>query len=133
MVSQLGEIDLATARPPAPAPHGNDQLVIEQDVDLQIVEEWVARTWPSAQALQNEIKELLISALQLDDLRPDDIDAEQALFVEGLGLDSIDALELGVALQKRYGISLSADSEDTRRHFASVRALAALVETQRKQ
>jgi acyl carrier protein len=48
-------------------------------------------------------------------------------------LDSIDALELGVALQKRYGISLSADSQDTRRHFASVRALAALIETSRKK
>ena len=47
------------------------------------------------QALQHEIKELLISALQLEDLSPDDIDPEQALFVEGLGLDSIDALELG--------------------------------------
>jgi acyl carrier protein len=55
------------------------------------------------------------------------------LFVEGLGLDSIDALELGVALQKRYGISLSAESEDTRRHFASVRALAAMIESNRKK
>jgi len=76
---------------------------------------------------------MIIDVLQLEDISPDDINAEEPLFVEGLGLDSIDALELGVALQKRYGISLSADSEDTRRHFASVRALAALVETQRKQ
>ena len=82
---------------------------------------------------EQEVKEKIIDVLQLEDITPDDINAEEPLFVEGLGLDSIDALELGVALQKRYGISLSADSEDTRRHFASVRALAALVETQRKQ
>ena len=81
---------------------------------------------------EQEVQEMIIDVLQLEDIGPDDIKAEEPLFVEGLGLDSIDALELGVALQKRYGISLSADSEDTRRHFASVRALAALVETQRK-
>lgn len=83
--------------------------------------------------LELEVKQLIIEVLQLEDIGPDDIDSGAPLFVEGLGLDSIDALELGVALQKRYGISLSADSEDTRRHFASVRALAALVETHRKK
>ena len=62
----------------------------------------------------------------------DDIDAEQPLFVEGLGLDSIDALELGLALQKRYGVTMSADSEETRRHFRSIRALAAFVANSRK-
>ncbi|AKU24461.1 MULTISPECIES: phosphopantetheine-binding protein [Telluria group] len=82
---------------------------------------------------EQEVKELIIEVLQLEDIAPDDIDNEAPLFVEGLGLDSIDALELGVALQKRYGISLSADSADTRRHFASVRALAALVESQGKK
>ncbi|GAA0760497.1 phosphopantetheine-binding protein [Ideonella azotifigens] len=83
------------------------------------------------EALEREIKELLISALNLEDLRPEDIDAEQALFVEGLGLDSIDALELGLALQKRYGVSMAADSAETRRHFASVRALAQFVSAAR--
>ncbi|WP_092948493.1 phosphopantetheine-binding protein [Roseateles sp. YR242] len=84
------------------------------------------------QALEKEIKELLISALQLEDLSPDDIDANQSLFVEGLGLDSIDALELGLALQKRYGVSMAADSAETRRHFASIRALAEFVSANRK-
>lgn len=84
------------------------------------------------QALQKEIKELLIAALQLEDIGPEDIDAEQALFVEGLGLDSIDALELGLALQKRYGVSMAADSAETRRHFASIRALAEFVSAHRK-
>ena len=83
--------------------------------------------------LEQEVKELIIEVLQLEDITPDDIDSGAPLFVEGLGLDSIDALELGVALQKKYGISLSADSEGTRRHFASVHALATMIETHRKK
>lgn len=83
------------------------------------------------QSLEQEVKQVIIDVLQLEDMTPEDIEADQPLFVEGLGLDSIDALELGVALQKRYGISLSADSEETRRHFASVRALAALIASHR--
>jgi acyl carrier protein len=79
------------------------------------------------QQLEQEIKELIISSLALEDVSPQDIDPAAPLFVEGLGLDSIDALELGLALQKRYGVTLSADSEETRRHFSSVRALAAFV------
>jgi acyl carrier protein len=81
--------------------------------------------------LEQEVKEMIIDVLQLEDISPADIENDAPLFVEGLGLDSIDALELGVALQKRYGISLSAESEDTRRHFASVRALASLIENNR--
>jgi len=82
--------------------------------------------------LELEVKELIIDVLQLEDVTPADIDNDAPLFVDGLGLDSIDALELGVALQKKYGISLSADSEETRRHFTSVSALAALIESHRK-
>ncbi|WP_077034417.1 phosphopantetheine-binding protein [Pelomonas sp. KK5] len=83
--------------------------------------------------LEHEIKSLLIEALNLEDMTPEAIDPEQALFVKGLGLDSIDALELGLALQKRYGISMSADSEETRRHFGSIRALAQFVGTARSR
>jgi acyl carrier protein len=79
------------------------------------------------QSLEEEVKQLIIDALQLEDITPADIDTDAPLFIEGLGLDSIDALELGVALQKRYGISLSADSEETRRHFKSVSTLCALI------
>ncbi|WP_245593970.1 phosphopantetheine-binding protein [Arenimonas metalli] len=71
--------------------------------------------------------------MSLEDIAADDIDAEAPLFNEGLGLDSIDALELGLALQKRYGVTLAADSEETRQHFASVRALSAFVAANRKQ
>lgn len=81
--------------------------------------------------LEQEVKELIIEVLQLEDMAPADIDSEAPLFVDGLGLDSIDALEIGVALQKRYGITLPPDSQDTRRHFASVRDLAALIESHR--
>lgn len=79
------------------------------------------------QLLEDEVKELIIDSLQLEDIAVDDIDSEAPLFIEGLGLDSIDALELGVALQKRYGISLSADSAETRNHFKSVRTLCDLI------
>jgi acyl carrier protein len=80
------------------------------------------------EALENEVKEMIIASLQLEDITPADIDTNAPLFVDGLGLDSIDALELGVALRKRYGIQLSADSEDTRKHFASVHALVELIQ-----
>jgi len=85
----------------------------------------------AAQQPEDDIKRLIIDVLQLEDITPDDIDPDAPLFVEGLGLDSIDALELGVAIQKRYGIILSANSEETRRHFASVRALSAMIDKNR--
>ena len=83
------------------------------------------------QALEPEIKQLIITTMSLEDIAVDDIDAEAPLFNEGLGLDSIDALELGLALQKRYGVTLAADSQETRQHFASVRALSAFVAAHR--
>lgn len=83
------------------------------------------------QALEQEIVALVIESLNLEDIGPSDIDPDAALFVDGLGLDSIDALELGLALQKRYGVSMSANSQETRRHFSSIRALAAFVSTAR--
>jgi acyl carrier protein len=83
--------------------------------------------------LELEVKQLIIDVLQLEDVTPDDIDPDAPLFVDGLGLDSIDALEIGVALQKRYGITLPAEAQETRGHFASVRALAALIASQRKK
>ncbi|RXZ36911.1 acyl carrier protein [Oxalobacteraceae bacterium CAVE-383] len=85
------------------------------------------------QQLENEVKQLIIDVLQLEDMQIADIDTDAPLFGDGLGLDSIDALELGVALQKRYGITLSANSEETRRHFQSVAALVAMLGEQRKE
>ncbi len=81
--------------------------------------------------MDREIKDLIIESLALEDLRAEDIDSGAPLFVDGLGLDSIDALELGLALQKRFGVQLSADAADNRKHFASVDALAAFISAQR--
>lgn len=81
-------------------------------------------------SLRKEIKELIVSTLSLEGVRPDDIADDGVLFGDGLGLDSIDAIELGVAIRKRYGISVSAEG-DPRRHFASVATLAAFVAANR--
>jgi acyl carrier protein len=78
-------------------------------------------------ALKSQIKELIIGSLELEDIRPENIDDSAPIFGEGLGLDSIDALELGVALKKRFGIKFSAESADNKKHFASVDALAAFI------
>ena len=73
---------------------------------------------------KQEIKELIISALELEDIRPENIVDSEPLFGEGLGLDSIDALELGVALKKKFGVKFSAENAENKKHFASVDALA---------
>ena len=77
--------------------------------------------------LKQEIKELIISSLELEDIKPEDIKDDAPIFGKGLGLDSIDALELGVTIKKKFGVKLSAESEDSRKHFASVNALAEFI------
>jgi acyl carrier protein len=79
------------------------------------------------EALETEIKALIVEALRLEDVKPEDIDSAAPIFGAGLALDSIDALELGVAIQKRYGIKMSADADENKKHFSSVRSLAAFV------
>jgi acyl carrier protein len=83
-------------------------------------------------ALEQEIAQLIIDTLNLEHLTAADIPAQQPLFGEGLGLDSVDALELALALQKHYAIRIESDVKDSRRHFATVASLAAFVEEQRK-
>ena len=80
--------------------------------------------------LQLEIKNLIIDALGLEDMAAEDIAADLTLFGEGLGLDSVDALELGLAIQKRFDIKIDAEAKDTRKHFANVASLAAFVSSQ---
>jgi acyl carrier protein len=77
--------------------------------------------------LKSQIKELIVSALELEDIKPENIVDSEPIFGSGLGLDSIDALELGVALKKKFGVKFAAESEDNRKHFASVDALAAYI------
>lgn len=77
--------------------------------------------------LHNELKILIIESLNLEDIKIEDIDSEAPLFGEGLGLDSIDALELGLAIKKKYNIVINADDTNTREHFSSVENLAKYV------
>jgi acyl carrier protein len=77
--------------------------------------------------LELEIKRLIVSALDLEDVDPAEIETESPLFNDGLGLDSIDALELGIAIKKKYNVSFSAEDKDNRKHFASVGALARFI------
>lgn len=82
---------------------------------------------PDLQTLETEIKTLIIESLDLEDITPDDIDSEAPLFIEGLGLDSIDALEIGVALQKTYQLKMGSKPEEMKAHFYSVHTIAKLV------
>ncbi|GHU65368.1 acyl carrier protein [Spirochaetia bacterium] len=77
--------------------------------------------------LKLQIKELIIKALELEDLKPENIKDAEPIFGDGLGLDSIDALELGIALKKKFGVKFSAENADNKKHFASVDALAAYI------
>ena len=78
------------------------------------------------------IKEMIISALNLEDITPDDIDTEAPLFNEGLGLDSIDALELGLAMKNTFGVTINPESEDVEKHFYSVKTLQEYIEGSKK-
>jgi acyl carrier protein len=81
--------------------------------------------------LKQEIKRLIIDALDLEDTQPEDIADDIPLFGdEGFGLDSIDALELGIALRKKYKVQLEANDAGNREHFRSVNSLAQLVTAQ---
>lgn len=85
----------------------------------------------TARNLEGELKRLIVEALMLEDIRPDEIDSEAPLFYEGLGLDSIDSLDLAMALEDRFGVRTEKDSGVNRQHFASVRALADFVAANR--
>ncbi len=80
---------------------------------------------------ERELAELLVQSLNLDDVAPESIDPEAPLFNTGLGLDSIDALELALAISKKYGFQLRSDNEDNRRIFASLRALSEHIQQHR--
>ena len=81
--------------------------------------------------LENEVAKLIVEALNLEDIKPESIDPEAPLFREGLGLDSIDALELALAISKKYGFKLQSDDKQNSQIFRSLRALASHVEQNR--
>jgi acyl carrier protein len=101
----------------------------------RIVAHLAARRWIDPMSEQNpaerELAQLLVESLNLEDVDPAQIDPEAALFGDGLGLDSIDALELALAVSKQYGFQLRSDSEENRRIFGSLRALSAHIEQSR--
>jgi len=81
---------------------------------------------------EQKLKEIIVSSLDLEDVSPSDIDTESPLFGEGLGLDSIDALELGMAIKREFGIAFSKNPDDNKRIFRSVSTLAEYIEGQRQ-
>jgi len=78
---------------------------------------------PEQKQLEEELKELIVDGLVLEDVTPEDIDADEPLFNTGVGLDSVDALELVMLLQKEYGIDVSNPDEETKQHFNTGRAV----------
>jgi len=83
--------------------------------------------------LEKELAELLVEALFLEDVDPASIDPEAPLFGDGLGLDSIDALEIAMAVAKKYQVELSPNNQNNREIFSSLRSLAAYIDANRKQ
>lgn len=77
--------------------------------------------------LKTALKELIIETLDLEDIEVSDINDDEALFIDGLGLDSIDALELGLAIKKTYNVKIDANSEETKQHFSSINSLSEFV------
>ncbi|HEX9051260.1 MAG TPA: phosphopantetheine-binding protein [Anaeromyxobacter sp.] len=82
--------------------------------------------------LERELKQLIIDTLNLEGTTPERIATDAPLFGEGLGLDSIDALELALEIKKRYGVRTKANDEENRKIFASVRSLAAHIAANRQ-
>ncbi len=82
--------------------------------------------------LELEIKQIIVQSLNLEGVTPESIDSTAPLFVEGLGLDSIDALELAMALRQKYGVKTGSDEATNRKIFASVRSLAEFVAANRQ-
>lgn len=80
------------------------------------------------EALEPRIKRVIVDALMLEDIKPEDIDTDAPLFVEGLGLDSIDALELALAIHKEFGVRTTANDERNREYFYSVASLAKFIQ-----
>lgn len=78
-----------------------------------------------------DIKALIVEVLALEDIQPEEIETDAPLFIEGLGLDSIDALELAMGLEEKYGVIITDDPERNEKIFASVATLADLVTAER--
>lgn len=80
---------------------------------------------------EHELAALIVNSLNLESITPEQIGPETPLFSGGLGLDSIDALELALAISRRYGFSLRSDNPENKRIFSCLRELSAHVQSQR--
>ena len=80
--------------------------------------------------MENELKQLIISSLDLEDISVEEIDSHEALFNDGLGLDSIDALELGLAIRKKYDVRIDAEKDDVVTIFSSIVTLSQFITTE---
>jgi acyl carrier protein len=81
--------------------------------------------------LERQLKQLIVSALNLEDISPEQIGSEEPLFGEGLGLDSIDGLELGMAIRKAYNVKIESVTDETRKIFTSIRTIAQFIAAQK--
>lgn len=84
-------------------------------------------------ALEEDLRELIVDGLVLQDVQPSDIQPEEPLFEEGLGLDSVDALELAMIIQKEYGIKVRGTTEENRERFRSLRSLARFIDREQNE
>jgi len=83
--------------------------------------------------LLEELRKMLVEELNLEDIKPEDIDANEPLFGGGLGLDSIDALELAIVVERKYGVKIKSGDDRNEKIFSSLAALAAHIETNRSK
>jgi acyl carrier protein len=110
------------------APHGRGARECLYSLSIRF------RRMPAAQSVrERELAELIVSALNLESVSAGEIDPEAPLFKTGLGLDSIDALELALEISKRYGFQLRSDDENNVRIFSSLRSLAEHIEANKTQ
>ena len=86
-----------------------------------------------SETLRQEIKALIIESLMLEDVQAQDIANDVPLFGDGLGLDSIDALELAIAVERQFGVTIQADDERNKEIFACVNALASHIIAERPE
>ncbi len=78
--------------------------------------------------INTELKQLIIESLELEDVSAEDIKDDEPLFGDGLGLDSIDALELGMAIKRKYSITMSSNKEENKKYFYSIDTLSKYIE-----
>ena len=123
----------AAAGEEAPASAGTQRAF--SDTQMQSLKTIsTATSTPDPRALsadELELARLIVGTLNIEDTRPEEIDPEAPLYGEGLGLDSIDILEMSLAISKAYGVQLRSDDPDNERVFRSLRSLAAHVQARR--